>query len=67
MSNQYEINKCEDTQRPALYRKFTAFHPGAMSGWELIAHVEDFGALEQALVKYQQQEELKILTDLNML
>jgi hypothetical protein len=40
--NPYFIANCEDTQKPALYRRFVAAQPGAMSGNELIAHVEDF-------------------------
>lgn len=58
----YEIAKCEDTQRPALYRKFVAFHPGAMSGRELIAHMDDFDAIHSAIDGFFCDEELKVHT-----
>jgi len=45
----YEIAKCEDTQKLALYGKFNAASPGAMSGKTLIAHEEDFQRLREAL------------------
>jgi hypothetical protein len=50
--NPYFIANCEDTQKPALYRRFVAAQPGAMSGNELICHVEDFEKALKPLSEY---------------
>ena len=57
----YEVDRCEDTQMPALYRHFKPYHSGAMEGRELIAHVKEFSAIKEALAKHRQAEELKHL------
>ena len=45
----YQVRYCVDTLKPALYRRFDDEKPGAMRGWELIAHEEDFLEMASAL------------------